>query len=89
MRLVEKDHDQESLWPWFERLGRLSPGLILNVHDVWVKGFTHNTTIIMRWTATDTHIDGSPYRNHGVHLITRRWGKVLAIDANEDSQVVG
>ena len=53
-----------------------------------VKGFPHNTTVIMRWSATDTRIDGSPYRNHGVHLIKMRWGKVFAIDANEDSQVV-
>ena len=42
----------------------------------------------MRWSATDTRIDGSPYCNHGVHIIEMRWGKVFAIDANEDSQVV-
>ena len=81
-------HDRETLRLWFERLGRLIPGLTLDVHDVWVKGFPHNTTVIMRWSATDTRIDGTPYRNHGVHLIKMRWGKVFAIDANEDSQVV-
>lgn len=81
-------HDREALRLWFERLGRLSPRLMLDVHDVWVKGFPHNTTVIMRWTATDTRIDGSLYRNHGVHIIKMSWGAVWAIDANEDSQVV-
>jgi hypothetical protein len=32
--------------------------------------------------------DGSPYNNHGVHIIRMRWGKVFDIDANEDSQLV-
>jgi hypothetical protein len=32
--------------------------------------------------------DGSPYNNHGVHVIGMRWGKVFDIDANEDSQLV-
>ena len=75
-------HDREALKHWFERLGRLSPGLTLTVHDVWVKGLPNGTTIVMRWSATDTRIDGSPYNNHGVHI------KVVDIDAHEDSQVV-
>jgi hypothetical protein len=28
------------------------------------------------------------YKNHGVHIIRMRWGKVFDIDANEDSQLV-
>ena len=32
--------------------------------------------------------DGSPYNNHGVHIIRMRWGRVFDIDANEDSQLV-
>ncbi len=81
-------HDREALRLWFERLGRLTPGLTLNVEDIWVKGLPHYTTVILRWSATDTRIDGSPYANHGVHIITMRWGKVFSIDANEDSQAV-
>jgi len=69
-------------------LGRLCPTLKLTVHDVWVKGWPHNTTIIIRWTGTQTLPDGSPYENHGVHIVRMRWGKVVDIDANEDSQVV-
>ena len=81
-------HDREVLRRWFERLGRLTPGLTLTVHDVWVKGLPNDTTIIMRWSATDTRVDGSPYNNHGVHIIRMRWFKVVDIDANEDSQAV-
>ena len=81
-------HDRQALQRWFERLGRLTPGLTLTVHDVWVKGFPNDTTIIIRWNARDTRIDGSPYNNHGVHIIRMRWFKVVDIDANEDSQAV-
>lgn len=81
-------HDREALSRWLDRLARLASNLHLTVTDVWVKGLPHNTTIIVRWTATDTLPDGSDYRNHGVHIITMRWGKITAIDANEDSQVV-
>jgi ketosteroid isomerase-like protein len=81
-------HDRDALRRWFERLGRLAPTLQLTVTDVWVKGLPHDTTVILRWTATQTLPDGSPYANHGVHVIRMRWGKVVDIDANEDSQVV-
>jgi ketosteroid isomerase-like protein len=81
-------HDREALSRWFQRLGRLAPTLKLNVQDVWVKGWPHHTTIIIRWTATQDLVDGSPYQNHGVHVVRMRWGKVVDIDANEDSQVV-
>jgi ketosteroid isomerase-like protein len=81
-------HDKEALRLWFERLGRLGPSLRLTVRDVWVKGLPNNTTIIIRWTAAQTLPDGSPYENHGVHIVQMRWGKIVDIDANEDSQVV-
>lgn len=81
-------HDREALRLWFERLGRLCPTLHLSVRDVWVKGMPHDTMVVIRWTASQTLLDGSPYANHGVHLVRMRWGKAVEIDANEDSQVV-
>ena len=81
-------HDREAFGRWFARLGRLSPNLRLTVHDVWVKGWPHNTVVIIRWSGTDTLPDGSPYHNHGVHIIRMRWGKIVEIDANEDSEAV-
>ena len=81
-------HDREAVRGWFERLGRLCPRLTLIVHDVWVKGLPHDTTIILRWSTKDILIDGSPYRNHGVNILNMRWIKIVDIDGNEDSQAV-
>jgi ketosteroid isomerase-like protein len=81
-------HDREALGRWLKRLARLGPDMKLTVHDVWVTGLPHNTTIIVRWTNTDTLPDGSAYYNRGVHVIKMRWGKIVEIDASEDSQAV-
>lgn len=81
-------HDLEAVRRWFERLGRLGPGLTLTVHDVWVKGLPYDTTIIMRWSAKDTLVDGSPYSNYGVNILKMRWFTIVDIDAYEDSQAV-
>jgi ketosteroid isomerase-like protein len=81
-------HDREALRRWFDRLGRISPTLKLRVEDVWVKGTPRNTTVIIRWSATQDMPDQSPYRNHGVHIVQMKWFKIVSIDANEDSQAV-
>jgi ketosteroid isomerase-like protein len=81
-------HDKDALRRWFTRLQTVLPDLNLLVTDVWVKGAPHNTTIIVRWEARATLLDGSPYRNRGVHIIKMRWGKVADIDAHEDSEAV-
>jgi ketosteroid isomerase-like protein len=81
-------HDREALRLWFGRLGRLGKHLTLTVEDIWVKGLPHDTTIIIRWSATDVLPDGSPYRNRGVHIVRMTWGKIVDIDAHEDSQAV-
>lgn len=81
-------HDKEALRQWFARLGRVVPDLHLEVQEIWVTGWPWNTVAIARWTSTGTFPDGSPYDNHGVHLVRLRWGKATSIDANEDSQAV-
>jgi ketosteroid isomerase-like protein len=81
-------HDREALRRWFERLGRLSPTLRLTVEDTWVKGSPAHTIVIIRWSATQGMPDDSPYHNHGVHIVEMKWGKIVSIDANEDSQAV-
>ena len=48
----------------------------------------HSTVVVIRWTATQQMPDDSAYLNHGVHVVRMRWGKVVEIDANEDSQLV-
>jgi len=81
-------HNISGLRLWFERLGRVMPTLTLRVEEIWVKGGPWNTIIVIRWTATGKPLDAQPYDNHGVHIIRMRWGKVVSIDANEDSQAV-
>lgn len=81
-------HTLAGLRLWFERLGRVMPTLVLDVEDVWVKGWPWDATIILRWTATAQPLDGGGYANHGVHIVGMRWFKVTSIDANEDSQAV-
>jgi ketosteroid isomerase-like protein len=81
-------HDRDTLRRWFERLGRVAPTLQLTPHDVWVTGWPWNTTAIIRWTGVQVMPDGSPYNNHGVHIVRMRWGKIFELDANEDSQLV-
>lgn len=81
-------HDREALRQWFGRLGRLGKHLTITVDDVWVKGLPNDTTIFIRWSATDVLPDGAPYRNRGVHIVRMKWGKIVDIDAHEDSQAV-
>lgn len=81
-------HDREAFARWCARLGRLGKHLTLTVDDIWVAGWPSDTTIIVRWSATDALPDGSAYANRGVHIIKMRWGKVVDIDAHEDSQAV-
>jgi ketosteroid isomerase-like protein len=81
-------HDSETLRRWFGRVGRVLPNLHLEVNDIWVKGWPWHTTVFVRWDGTATLLDGGPYYNRGLHVITLRWGKVHAIDVFEDSQEV-
>lgn len=81
-------HDTEALRRWFERLGRLVPDMQLAVREVWVKGLPHDTVIVIRWTNEASRPGGGRYVNHGVHVVRMRWGKIVQIDANEDSQAV-
>jgi ketosteroid isomerase-like protein len=81
-------HDAVHLRLWFERLHRLMPGLTLTVTDVWVIGGLRRTTVIVRWKAAATLLDGLPYDNHGVHVIQIRNRKVTSIEVDEDSQAV-
>ena len=81
-------HDRETLRRWFERLGRVLPDLQLKINDVWVKGWPWNTTVFVQWDGTATLLNGGPYVQHAVHVITLRWGKIHALDVFEDSQEV-
>jgi ketosteroid isomerase-like protein len=81
-------HDKQTLRRWFERVARVLPNLHLEVGSIWVKGWPWHTTVFVQWDGTATLLDGGPYANRGLHVITLRWGKVHAIDVFEDSQEV-
>jgi ketosteroid isomerase-like protein len=81
-------HDSETLRSWFGRLGRVLPNLKIRVDDIWVKGPPWHTMVFVRWDAAATLIDGGPYSQHAMHVITLRWGKIAALDVFEDSQEV-
>jgi ketosteroid isomerase-like protein len=82
-------HDRDALRRWFARLARLTADdFQFEIRDVWAKGWPWRTTVIIRWIARQTLPDGSAYANHGVHVVALRWGTVIDIDANENSQLV-
>jgi len=81
-------HDSETLRRWFERLGRVLPNLQLTINRIWVKGWPWNTTVFVQWDGAATLLNGDPYTQHAIHVITLRWGKIQALDVFEDSQAV-
>jgi ketosteroid isomerase-like protein len=81
-------NDRATLQLWFDRLWRVLPNLHLTVNKVWVKGWPWNTTVVVQWDGTATLEDGGGYRQHAVHIITLRWGRIVALDVFEDSQEV-
>jgi ketosteroid isomerase-like protein len=81
-------HDRETLRRWFERLGRVLPNLQLKINNIWVKGPPWHTTVVVQWDGAATLLNGGPYVQHAVHVITLRWGKIHELDVFEDSQEV-
>ena len=81
-------HDREALRRWFERLARVLPNLHLEINKIWVKGWPWDTTVFVQWDGTATLLNGGPYLQHAIHVITLRWGKIHALDVFEDSQEI-
>ena len=69
-------HDSDALRRWFERLARVLPNLHLEINDIWVTGWPWRTMVFVQWDGTATLMDGGPYSQHAVHVITLRWGKI-------------
>ena len=81
-------HDKEALRRWFERLARVLPDLYLKINNIWVQGWPWHTMVFVQWDGTATLLNGDPYSQHAIHVITLRWGKIAALDVFEDSQEV-
>ena len=81
-------HDKESVLRWFKRVNIVLPELKFEITDIQVKGGPANTLVIARWTATCHLLNGEPYENKGIHLITIKWGKAVKFDVYENTKVV-
>jgi ketosteroid isomerase-like protein len=81
-------HDKQGLERWFGRLHLLCPELDFTVGRVWASGWPWDLAVAAQWTATVTPASGPIYINRGVHLLQIRRGRVVQIDAYEDSQAV-
>ncbi|MYM89322.1 nuclear transport factor 2 family protein [Rugamonas sp. FT82W] len=81
-------HNKESFHQWFLRFSQVLPNLNLEINNIWVKGWPWHTTVFVQWDATATLLNGEHSFNHGLHVMTMRWGKVYSIDLFEDSQEV-
>src|SRR3954451_2000084 len=81
-------HDRETLRRWFERLARVLPNLQLEIRNIWVQGWPWHTMVFVQWDGAATLLDGGPYRQHAIHVITLKWGKIHALDVFEDSQEI-
>ena len=44
--------------------------------------------VFVQWDGAATLLDGGGHRQHAIHVITLRWGKIHALDVFEDSQEV-
>jgi ketosteroid isomerase-like protein len=80
-------HDRETFRRWLDRLGRLVPNVRLTAYDVWVKGWRHNTAIIIRWSATDTLSEArkdAGYVNAAGGPIRETDGAAITADAPHD-----
>lgn len=79
-------HDVEMLRRWFQRVGRVLPGLRIDITDIFVKGMPWDTTAVVMWTETVGLRTGEPYVNQGVHHLQLRWGRVTSINVYLDTQ---
>ncbi len=73
---------------WFERVGRLMPGLTLTPSVIVVQGPPWDTRVATRFTVEATLDGGQRYANAGMQLIRLRWGKVVEDHLHEDTQAV-
>lgn len=71
----------EDMTAWFERVGRLLPGLAFEVHDVVVYGPPWNTTVL-----TYVSVSTGDYRNELFQRVKLKWGRLAEILTLEDLQ---
>jgi ketosteroid isomerase-like protein len=79
-------HGRDAAREWFERVGRVMPGLRLTPRQIVVSGWPWNTTVATYFGVHATLEDGSAYENTGMQLLRLRWGRVVEDLVYEDTQ---
>ena len=79
-------HSREAFRRWLERLYRLFPELRFDIREVIVSGTPWNTRLALSWTDRGVAADGEPYENEGIHLLRLKWGRLVELEANLDTQ---
>lgn len=81
-------HTKEAFEAWLGRLFRLFPDLQFKLDDIIVSGMPWNTRVAIVWKDEGHAVDGVPYVNEGVHILKLKWGKLHALYARLDTQLL-
>jgi ketosteroid isomerase-like protein len=73
---------------WYERLGRVLPGLTFELRSIVVQGPPWRTTAMIEWRDRGHTADGAAYSNQGVHVVEMAWGRVRALRIYCDTRVL-
>lgn len=75
---------RQAIEGWFEKLLYELPSTF-TIHEVIVMGFPWDTTVIVQFSDEVRPRNSEPYQNHGVQLITLKWGKIRHIHTYADT----
>jgi len=79
-------HTRAAFRAWLDRLFRLFPELTFTIRDMMATGPPWNTRLAIAWRDQGTAADGVDYENEGVHLLRLKWGRLVALEAQLDTQ---
>jgi ketosteroid isomerase-like protein len=78
-----------SIRRWYEqRLPQALPDLRFEVDHIVISGWPWHTVAAVEWRDSGTALDGQPFANQGVHVVTLRWGKVASLHIYCDTQML-
>ncbi len=79
-------HTREGVGQWYERLFTIFPNIQFNVKDITIQGLPWNTAILVHFDVSATLQNGQPYTNSIEQKIMLKWGKIVFMSINEDTQ---
>lgn len=79
-------HTREGVGQWYERLFTIFSDIQFNVKDISINGLPWNTTILVHFDVTATLKNSQPYTNSIEQKITLKWGKIVFMNIDEDTQ---